>query len=314
LTKAFTSLDDWRQDGHYFAHRGQRVFYKHAQAGTKPTLLLIHGFPTSSWDWSLLWKHLALHFNLIALDMIGYGFSAKPIDYVYSVFDQADLCESLLKRLHISQFHLLTHDVGDTVAQELLARQYDTSADANAANSAQPKLLSLCLLNGGLFPETHRPLLVERLLLSPLGALIAKRIKRANFQKNMCAIFGLNTPPTKREIDVMWALINENNGLIVMPALIGYIRERQRNRARWVGALVHAGGDSIHRPIPVRLIVGEADPISGRHMTSRYRALVAAADIMLLNGIGHYPQIEAPDMVLKGYLDFMHTVQPLARA
>jgi pimeloyl-ACP methyl ester carboxylesterase len=292
----FTPLEDWRHGGEFFPHRGQRIFLKRAMNADRPTLLLIHGFPTASWDWSFMWSALKPHFNLIALDMLGYGFSAKPVDYPYSIFDQADLCESILARFNVGKYHVLAHDVGDTVAQELLARAYEGTAGA--------ELLSVCLLNGGLFPETHRPRLVQRLLLSPIGSMVAKRTTRQRFATNMINIFGANTPPTTGEIDVMWALINENDGLLIFPKLIEYMRERRRNRTRWVGALTHAKG----KLIPVRLINGADDPISGRHMTERYRALVPNADIMLLNGIGHYPHIEAPEMVLRGYLDFMVAV------
>jgi pimeloyl-ACP methyl ester carboxylesterase len=52
------------------------------------------------------------------------------------------------------------------------------------------------------------------------------------------------------------------------------------------------------------LIDGLADPISGEHMVQRYRELVPNADVCELPKIGHYPQIEAPDRVLDGYLEF----------
>ncbi len=265
----------------------------------RPVLLLIHGFPTASWDWSPLWAQLATRFHLIAPDLLGFGFSAKPTDYQYSILDQADLCEELLSRFGIQHYHIMAHDYGDTVAQELLARHHD--------GSARVELQSICLLNGGLFPETHRPRLLQRLLLSPLGPFVAKRFSKARFAVNMTNIFGHDTPPSKADIDVMWALINENEGVKILPQLIEYMLERRRYRARWVGALALAIGDALHRPIPIRLIAGASDPISGRHMSERYRELVPEADIMLLHGIGHYPQIEAPQLLLRGYFDFFET-------
>ena len=57
-------------------------------------------------------------------------------------------------------------------------------------------------------------------------------------------------------------------------------------------------------PVPIRLINGAADPISGRHMAERYRELISKPDIFLLEKIGHYPQTEAPDEVLRAYFDF----------
>ena len=304
MTKAFYSFDDWREDGEFFPHRSHRVFFKRSNRemplpDDRPVLLLIHGFPTASWDWSPIWAQLATRFNVIAPDLLGFGLSAKPTDYQYSILDQADLCEELMLRFGIQKFHIMAHDYGDTVAQELLARYHD--------GSARVELQSICLLNGGLFPETHRPRLVQRLLLSPLGPFVAKRFSEPRFAVNMTNIFGRKTPPSKADIDVMWALINQNDGIKILPQLIEYMRERRRYRTRWVGALLHAVGDALHRPIPIRLIAGEDDPISGRHMSDRYRELVPEADIMLLHGIGHYPQIEAPQLVLRGYFDFLET-------
>ncbi len=302
LTKALYSFDDWRAGGEYFPHLSHRVFYRRssreaADFTARPVLLLIHGFPTASWDWSAMWADLATRFTLIAPDLLGMGFSAKPQNYVYNISDQADLCEELLSRLNVGRYHILAHDYGDTVAQELLARAHD--------GSARMELASICFLNGGLFAETHRPLFSQRLLVSPLGQFVARRISKTRFTESMARVFGANTPPAKHDIDAMWAMLNEHDGLMVLPALLEYMRERRRHRARWVGALIHAAGDALHTPIPIRLIDGVDDPISGRHMAARYRQLVPTADIMLLNGIGHYPHIEAPDLVLRGYIDFV---------
>ena len=93
----------------------------------------------------------------------------------------------------------------------------------------------------------------------------------------------------------MWTLVIERDGLAVLPQLIGYMKERREHRERWVGALVHAG-------VPVRLIDGLADPISGAHMVARYRQLVPRPDVIELAGVGHYPQLEAPEAVLDGFL------------
>jgi pimeloyl-ACP methyl ester carboxylesterase len=75
------------------------------------------------------------------------------------------------------------------------------------------------------------------------------------------------------------------------------MEERRQQRERWVGALVKAA-------VPLKLINGEADPISGGHMVTRYRELVPHPDVTVLPGIGHYPQCEAPAQVLAAYRQF----------
>jgi pimeloyl-ACP methyl ester carboxylesterase len=256
-------------------------------------LVLIHGFPTASWDWEALWPDLTQRFRVYSLDMIGFGLSAKPADYAYSLVDQANLFESFLSGEGVTGYHVLAHDYGDTVAQELLARQQEPGM--------RPKLLSIAFLNGGLFPETHRPELIQKLLLSPLGPLIARRMNRAKLAQNMRRIFGPATQPDEALLDNFWWLLTRNKGLAVMHKLIHYMVERRERRARWVGALQNAR-------IPLKLINGAADPISGEHMADRYRELVPQADVTLLGGIGHYPQVEAASAVLAHYLEFRDRV------
>jgi pimeloyl-ACP methyl ester carboxylesterase len=281
------SLADWHAAGSYASHGGHRVFWRGGGADGAQALLLIHGFPTSSWDWAPLWSALVARYRVLAPDMIGFGFSAKPPGYRYSTADQADLLEALLRAQGIAEVHLLAHDYGDTVAQELLARQPGQGA----------RIRSICFLNGGLFPEAYRPRPVQRLLLSPLGPIVARAMTRTRFGASMRAIFGKATPPSAALLDGFWQLVTRDDGLAAVPHVIRYMREREAKRERWVGALMQAR-------VPLKLIDGAADPISGAHMAERYRELVPAADVTLLRGVGHYPQIEAPAAVLDAYLAF----------
>src|SRR5690554_6242724 len=124
------ALAAWREAGLTYSHREQAIFYRDSNPrGGDPVLLLIHGFPTASWDWHRVWPALTARFGrVLAADMIGFGFSAKPRRYPYSIFDQADLQEGLLRAAGVARAHILAHDYGDTVAQELLARHEDRRA------------------------------------------------------------------------------------------------------------------------------------------------------------------------------------------
>jgi pimeloyl-ACP methyl ester carboxylesterase len=189
---------------------------------------------------------------------------------------------------------VLAHDYGDSVAQELLARHYEDRIE----------IASCVFLNGGLFPETHRPVLMQKLLLSPLGWMIGRAFTRDALVKSFRQIFGPQTRPSESEMDDFWSLVDSNRGPRIMHKLINYIPERRVQRDRWVAAMQRG-------EIPLRLIDGEVDPISGAHMVERYRELIPDADTVQLPGIGHYPQTEAPVQVLKHYLEFRERfVQP----
>jgi len=280
------SLQDWRRKGTLFAYQGHEVFARRAGDSAAPVLLLIHGFPTASWDFAPLWEHLAARWRVLALDMLGFGFSAKPRNRSYPIGGQADLCEAFLRAEHVTDYHVLAHDYGDTVAQELLAR-----------DAVEPRVRSVCLLNGGIFPEAHRPLLIQRLLSSPAGPLVARLSTRASFAASMQRIFARERPPTQDELDGFWTLVTHGNGRAVLADVSRYRLERRLRRSRWIGALQTTA-------VPLRLIVGMADPIAGAAMAHRYRQLVPLADVVELAGVGHYPQVEVPLRVLEAYAAF----------
>ncbi len=278
-------LDDWLAQGRVFSYRGHQIRWWEAGAGEP--LLLIHGFPSGSWDWHYLWDALAARYRVIALDMIGFAFSDKPRHYPYDLLDQADLQQALMAHLQVAEYHVLAHDYGDSVAQELLARHQEGAGF----------LRSMCFLNGGLFPETHHPVLLQKLLMSPIGPLIGRRYSRERMARTFGSIFGPQTQPDERELDAFWRMIEFNQGPRIMHLLIRYMADRRVHRDRWVAAMQQSR-------LPMRVIDGAVDPVSGAHMVERYRQLIPNPDTVLLPHIGHYPQVEAPDQVLEHYLAF----------
>jgi pimeloyl-ACP methyl ester carboxylesterase len=274
----------WRAAGEHLDWKGLRVF--HRAEGRGEPLLLLHGFPTSSWDWRELWPSLAREHRLIALDYVGFGFSDKPARGPYSVFAYADQAEAVLLHHGVDAAHLLAHDLGDTVAQELLAR-------------SPGRFRSACLLNGGIFPELHRPRPIQRLLASPVGPLISRAMDRKRFERSFRQVFGVQ--PTAEELDGFWECVRD--GTRIYHLLIGYMRERRENRERWVSAL-------LDERVPLAFVDGLVDPVSGAHVVHRLRALRPSARITELPGIGHYPQTEAPASVLEAYAVFRRGLPP----
>ncbi|WP_372367784.1 alpha/beta fold hydrolase [Candidatus Uabimicrobium sp. HlEnr_7] len=280
------NIENWKNRGHFFTYKNNDIFF--VDEGQGDVIVCIHGFPTSSWDWNLLWEELTTHYRVIAIDMIGFGYSDKPKNYEYSIADQANLHEELLVNLDIKAAHVLAHDYGDTVAQELLAR----------GKFLHFSLQSVCLLNGGLFAETHRPRRIQSLLAGNWGFIIKEFLSFTTFKRSFVKIFGAETQPTDKELRDFWRLIEYKNGHKIAHKLIRYMKERKIHRDRWVQALINA-------KFPLKLINGAADPVSGAHMVKRYEELVTHENIALLQGIGHYPQLENPERVLDEFLSFI---------
>ena len=283
----YSELEQWQQGGKWFKYRDHSIFCR--IEGKGEPLVLIHGFPTSSWDWHALWPALTERYFVIAIDMIGFGFSDKPVDYEYSITDQADLISGFISELGVKRCDIFCHDYGVNVAQELLSRDIkgELSYDIH----------SVCFLNGGLFPEAHQPVFVQRLLSSSLGGIISRFITRNTYESAMCRLFGPSNQPDQELLHSFWELVEYNNGLGLIHRLVRYIDERRCHRNRWVEALQKTS-------TPMQFINGVADPASGIEMADRYEEMIDGGNVVRLEGVGHYPHIETPQRVLATYLDF----------
>src|SRR5687767_1886691 len=81
---------------------GVRVHYQEAGDPTAPALVLIHGFASSTLVWSKVFLRIAeAGFRVIAIDMLGFGYSGKPRNREYTIAGQAKLLVGLLDRLKI---------------------------------------------------------------------------------------------------------------------------------------------------------------------------------------------------------------------
>ena len=287
-------LASWLDAGLYFDYLGFDVFYR--VEGSGPPLLLIHGYPFNSFDWQPIWSTLTQRFTVIAPDMMGMGFSAKPVHYEYSVHDHADMHEALLAHLGIGNAHILAHDIGDSVGQELLARhEFDQPVYAALG------IDSITWLNGGMFVETYTPRTAQKLLSrTPLGDILShvqgSPLSRRLIEPTLREMFGPNTKPTHQMMDVFNQILDYNDGRRVLHKVGRFINDRYTYRNRWVRAMRETN-------VSMRLIDGPIDPNSGAHMARRYAEVIPNPDVvMLADDIGHWPQLEAPDAVLTHFL------------
>lgn len=291
-------LERWKSAGQYFDYLGFDVFHRvdGLPLGEAPVLLLIHGYPFNSFDWVRIWPTLVRRFTVIAPDMLGMGFSDKPSIYQYSVHDHADVHEALLAHLGVTRCHVLAHDLGDSVAQELLARH-----EFGDWSYAAVEFESITWLNGGMFNEAYAPRLVQKLMSrTPLGDAFARvqngPVMRRVVDRTLDELFGPNTRPSPHQLEQFHQILEYNGGAAVMHKVGRFVTDRYQHRNRWVRAMRRTA-------VPMRLIDGPADPNSGAHMARRYAEVIPDADVvMLADDIAHWPQLEAPEAVLTHFL------------
>jgi pimeloyl-ACP methyl ester carboxylesterase len=267
---------DWRAAGAIVTVDGRQIFERR-QEGAGPLLLFLHGFPSSSYDWRAVLPLLGERAAL-TLDFLGFGLSEKPRDSVYSLFGQADIVERLVDGDARTVF-VVAHDMGTSVATELLARDLERRLSFSVGG--------VLLLNGGMIVERTSLTWAQQALRSPLGPLVARLSNRPLFVSQFGRLFSEAHPLSAAEARDQWALWRHAGGAQLAHRLIHYIDEREAHAPRWHGAI---------REWPGRLQFawGMRDPVATPNVLAGLRELRPTALVEELVDLGHYPQIEEP--------------------
>jgi pimeloyl-ACP methyl ester carboxylesterase len=259
-------------------------------AGSGGWLTLLHGFPTCSLDWERIQGPLAERHRLLMFDFLGFGDSDKPANHTYSIHEQADIVEALWTKFGVTETGLLVHDYGVSVGQELLARRIEERLRVRINKTAW--------MNGGLYAHLHRPLLAQKLLRKPIiGAILSRMIGEKTFASSLGKVFSPAHPLGAQEASRHWQAIKRRNGKLIYHRLIHYIADRRRHHERWERALEQV--DS-----PKLFLWGMADPVSGHHMAEHLRRRIADVNLVALEDVGHYPHLEAPELIVDRLLNF----------
>lgn len=286
-------LRDWATQGTHHQVLGHRVFV--AQFGPEGPerdvpLLVLHGFPTSSVDYQRVVKAWADGRRVVLPDLLGYGLSDKP-DRHYSVELQADVVVALTAALGLERLSLLTHDMGDTVGGELLARQREGTWPVTVDRRV--------VTNGSIYIESARLTDGQQFLLSlPDERLPADApLTQATVAASLRATFTPGAPVPDADLEAASEAVCHGGGHLLLPRLIRYIEDRRRAQDRYTGAIER------HRS-PLAIVWGADDPIAVVAMSDRLHRAAPGSALTVLDGVGHYPMLEAPqrfaDAVLAG--------------
>jgi pimeloyl-ACP methyl ester carboxylesterase len=276
-------MPEWERLGVLREIRGRRLFVVDLPPEREdgPPVFVLHGFPTSSEDWSAVAPALRRTRRLVTFDLLGFGRSEKP-DQAYSLFQQADLAEGVAEALGLAEVALATHDIGDSIGGELLARSLEgrlgfTVARRVVANGSiymdlaalSPGQLALLAMPDARLPEAAAP--PRDGLTASLLASMAER-RRAGAAAHAGAL-----------VEGML----RDGGHRLLPRIIRYVEERRRHEARWTGAIER-------HPAPLAIVWGADDPIARVAMAHRLAEARPDATLQVLDGVGHFPMVEDP--------------------
>jgi pimeloyl-ACP methyl ester carboxylesterase len=245
-------------------------------------LTFLHGYPSSSLDIDRVARDLGT-WRVLAVDFPGFGASDKPTGHRYSIHAAADAVERLWQTRAIDSTVLVAHDYGVSVGQELLARAIDGSLDVGVD--------AVLWMNGGLYPDLHRPTVGQQMLLDDeTGAELAASLTKELFVAGIGTTWGTRVEMDETEVGEIWASMAERGGVARMHDLLHYVADRREHEARWRAAL-----ESNDRPMA--FVWGDLDPVSGAPMIERVEQRIPNAGVVRLEDVGHWPLLEASDVV-----------------
>ena len=271
--------------------RAGSVFVRSAP-GSGPTVLLLHGFPSSSYDFTGVVQRLGDR-AWLTLDFLGFGLSDKPRPHRYSLLEQADIVQDVVTETGVGPVVLLAHDMGTSVATELLARDL---------NGALPfELQRAVLTNGSVILERASLRPSQKILRGPLGPLFSRLTNERGFMRGFARLFSAAHPLSKQEAQAQWALLARDDGQRILHLLCAYLDERVRFAQRWHGAVRDWGK-------PLSFLWATGDPVATTEVLAGLTELRPAAEVIRLPGVGHYPQIEVPDEFTAGVRTLLQLV------
>jgi pimeloyl-ACP methyl ester carboxylesterase len=284
-------LDDWAAAGRYLTVHGHQVFVHTSGEDTRPALLLLHGFPTCSLDFRHVVESLSQDYFVVVHDHLGFGLSDKPERYSYSLMEQAEMALGVWRALGIDAGHLIAHDMGTSIATEILARRERSELSV--------RLLSVTLCNGSIRLDLASLTWPQKMLKHPVwGPLLARFSSRAFFERRLRKVLADPESMSAADLAAEWAALVHGGGRSRIAAISGYLDERVRFLPRWWGALGRLD-------LPCHVLWGAQDPVALPAIAVAVAEHVPSATLTWIPGVGHYPMIEAPEVWVAELLDWL---------
>ena len=263
-------------DGHTMAY---------VREGSGETLLLVHGITTASFIWDPVLPRFARHYDVVAVDLMGCGASDRALDYDYTLRNQAETVERFASALGLGRCHVVAHDVGGGIAQILAVRHAERVADLTLVNTVGYDLWPVQPI------AAMRTPILRQLAMATLDlGMLRFIVRRALVHKERA------TPE----------LLAKVAGQVAAPGA-------RKAFLRFAGALDNADLMAVARglerlEIPVLIVRGDGDVYLSPEISRRLHRAVPASRLVVLQGAGHYAQVDAPDGLSDVVLSFLREV------
>ena len=293
------TLNDWKSKGNYTEVNGRQLFTVSHISGDAPVLAFLHGYPSASYDYHHILPAIEkAGYSYVLHDHLGFGLSGKPKDYSYSFIEQAELAIALWQKLGLKEVHIVSHDYGTTVANEIVVRKLQGFEPV--------KIKSVTFCNGSLHIELAHLKLVQKLLKHPFwGKLIVRLMNKGTFMRTMRDIWYDKSKFDEKEMDMLWQMLMTDMSNEVLHKISQYNNERVKYWNRWIPPLQQID-------FPVHILWAQQDPIAVTAIAEQLHKEIPNSVYTKMDNCGHYPMLEKPGEWVEKLLEFIHRVQPSA--
>ncbi|MDI9257882.1 alpha/beta fold hydrolase [Flavobacterium sedimenticola] len=282
----------WYDKGKFIHCDENKIFFH--QDGEGDDVLIIHGYPFSSYQWKDFIDELSKYYKVTILDLPGFGFSDKPKKFDYCIEEFSLIINSVLAELNIKKTHLLCHDFGVNIGQELLS--------LNNQRKNVFKIDSVIFTNGPLFYQPHNSPGILKLgyyaphFINRFVSFFTNKRKILSLQKLR---YGPFTKPSDRFLEEQWETLKFRDGLSIIHKLDKLSYHKRKNNDEWIKAMNN-------NTIPLCYICGPFDRYSGRKMADEYLFYIKNPKVFLLDKyVGHYPHLENKESLIENILQFL---------
>jgi pimeloyl-ACP methyl ester carboxylesterase len=272
-------LKEWANKGTMVSVLGHDVFIID-EGKSENTLIILHGYGTSSLDYYKILPELTEKYRVIIQDFVGFGFSDKPFEYYFNILEQADVTLELWRILGLKKITLLGHNYGNQIGIEILTRL--------RTQLTKIEIEKVIFLNSTLSfnhtnatKESLQPLQefskIKRLM-STSFSFYKMKIKEFYFDKSKISDL---------EINANWTLLHHNNGREVVDFLYDYNTESKLLWKRWFQYIQK-------NTIPARIISGKNDTVFNEKEAIHFSEELNNSTLSFIENCGHYPMLEKP--------------------
>ncbi len=260
---------------------GLRIHY--LEEGRGPPVLLLHGWPTSSYLYRQVITPIAAHNRVVAMDMPGFGRSDKPLDRRYSFRAYRERIDGFLDALGITETGLVVHDLGGPVGLYWAVQQLE-------------RITHLALLNTLVYPQPSWAVVAFGLACRIPGA---RGLMTSAWGLRKAMEVGMTTTPSAEVVQAVQApfATGPARKALLKSALDLDLRKLKAVQEKLPGY----GG-------PLRCIYGTGDRIlpDVAKTMARVKRDCPQAEVTALDGCGHFLQEDRPDEVGGLLAEFFH--------